>query len=200
MRANFVGAPMPSRLIDAVSMRPCSNQTSWAWPLGAIAIAYLVTVRLTLRNRSCAPLAGHAVYIWQCDREGRYSMYSAGAENENYLRGVQATDPDGVAEFVTVFPACYPGRWPHIHFEIFTSLSEATTGRSSVATSQLAFPKAACDEVFATSGYQASVASLAALSLQTDGVFRDGVARQLAAMTGNAGEGYLATLDVTIDR
>ena len=159
-----------------------------------------VTVRLTLRNRSCAPLAGHAVYIWQCDREGRYSMYSAGAENENYLRGVQATDPDGVAEFVTVFPACYPGRWPHIHFEIFTSLSEATTGRSSVATSQLAFPKAACDEVFATSGYQASVASLAALSLQTDGVFRDGVARQLAAMTGNAGEGYLATLDVTIDR
>lgn len=32
-------------------------------------------------------LAGAAVYLWHCDRDGRYSLYSSGAENENYLRG-----------------------------------------------------------------------------------------------------------------
>jgi protocatechuate 3,4-dioxygenase beta subunit len=158
-----------------------------------------VTLRMTLRSLSCAPLQDYVVYIWQCDREGRYSMYSAGAENENYLRGVQQTDENGVVELLTIFPACYPGRWPHIHFEIFTGLSEATVGGNALATSQLAFPKAQCDEVFATTGYEASVASLAALTLQTDGVFRDGVDLQLATMTGNATDGYVATLDVTID-
>jgi protocatechuate 3,4-dioxygenase beta subunit len=126
-------------------------------------------------------------------------MYSAGAENENYLRGVQLTDENGVVEFVTVFPACYPGRWPHIHFEIYTGLSEATIGANAAATSQLAFPEATCGDVFATTGYEASVGNLAALSLETDGVFRDGVERQLAAMSGNVTDGYVATLDVTID-
>ncbi|MEY4546808.1 MAG: hypothetical protein RL685_3003 [Pseudomonadota bacterium] len=158
-----------------------------------------VTVRMTVRSLSCTPLQDYVVYIWQCDREGRYSMYSAGAENENYLRGVQQTDENGVVEFVTVFPACYPGRWPHIHFEIYTGMSQATVGSNAVATSQLAFPKATCDEVFTTTGYQASVGNLAALTLQTDGVFRDGVDKQLPAITGNATDGYSATLDVTID-
>jgi protocatechuate 3,4-dioxygenase beta subunit len=158
-----------------------------------------VTLRMTVRSLSCTPLQDYVVYIWQCDREGRYSMYSAGAENENYLRGVQQTDENGVVEFVTVFPACYPGRWPHIHFEIYTGLSEATVGRNAAATSQLAFPKAECDEVFTTTGYQASVANLAALTLQTDGVFRDGVDLQLPAITGNATDGYAATLEVTIN-
>lgn len=182
--------------IDGVVRRDIRSSVGSA---SGVAGGVPVTVRLTVRSLDCAPLDGYVVYVWQCDREGRYSMYSPGAENENYLRGVQQTDENGVVEFLTVFPACYPGRWPHIHFEIFTSLSEATTGRNAATTSQLAFPQSACDEVFATAGYEASVASLAALSLATDGVFRDGVDRQLTAMTGNPTDGYVASLDVTLD-
>ncbi len=37
----------------------------------------------------------------------------------NYLRGVQFTDSAGQVRFHTVFPACYPGRYPHLHVEIF---------------------------------------------------------------------------------
>lgn len=158
----------------------------------------LLRVRLTIQDSSCTPLEGYAVYIWHCDREGRYSMYSAGAENENYLRGVLETDADGVVEFTTIFPACYPGRWPHIHFEVYSGLAAATSGRNSVATSQLALPKASCDDVFETTGYEASVNNLAALSLASDGVFRDGVSLQTAAMTGTVAAGYEASLDVTI--
>jgi len=157
-----------------------------------------LTVRLTILGADCAPLAGHAVYIWHCDREGRYSMYSQGAENENYLRGVQVTDAEGVVEFLTIFPACYPGRWPHIHFEVYSSVGEATSGRNAVATSQLAMPEDSCDEVFATSGYEASVGSLKQLSLASDLVFADGATLQTPAITGSAAAGYAVTLPVTL--
>jgi protocatechuate 3,4-dioxygenase beta subunit len=155
-------------------------------------------LRLRLMDTACTALPRFAVYIWHCDREGRYSMYSPGAENENYLRGVQEADGDGVVTFTTIFPACYPGRWPHIHFEIYESLAAASAGANAVKTSQLALPEAACDEVFATAGYEASVTSLARLTLASDGVFSGGVTLQLASVTGDATAGFVATLDVAI--
>ena len=37
-----------------------------------------LTIVLTIVSAStCAPLAGRAVYLWHCDREGRYSLYTA---------------------------------------------------------------------------------------------------------------------------
>jgi hypothetical protein len=68
--------------------------------------------------RDGAPFAGAAVYVWHCSREGRYSMYSDGVTDQNYLRGVQVAGADGTVRFTSVFPGCYPGRWPHIHFEV----------------------------------------------------------------------------------
>jgi protocatechuate 3,4-dioxygenase beta subunit len=58
------------------------------------------------------------VYLWHCDRDGNYSMYSQGVEDENYLRGVQESDADGKLTFISIFPACYSCRWPHIHVEV----------------------------------------------------------------------------------
>jgi protocatechuate 3,4-dioxygenase beta subunit len=123
---------------------------------------------------TCAPLAGSAVYIWHCDRGGLYSLYSAGATNQNYLRGVQAADSNGRVSFTSIFPGCYAGRWPHIHFEVYPSLSAATSVANKIATSQIALPKATCDDVYATSGYEASVTNLSRVSLATDGIFTTG--------------------------
>ena len=83
-------------------------------------------LKLVNTNAQCAPLAGYAVYFWHCDRDGLYSLYTI--PQESYLRGVQVSDENGELDFVTVFPGCYPGRWPHLHLENFTSLAEATTG------------------------------------------------------------------------
>jgi protocatechuate 3,4-dioxygenase beta subunit len=41
-------------------------------------------------------MAGAAVYIWHCNRDGNYSLYSQAVTTENYLRGVQAADSNGV--------------------------------------------------------------------------------------------------------
>ena len=50
------------------------------------------------------------------DALGRYSIYEI-FPNASYLRAVGATDSLGNAAFTTIFPGCYPGRYPHIHFE-----------------------------------------------------------------------------------
>ncbi|RNL63727.1 3,4-dioxygenase subunit beta [Nocardioides marmoriginsengisoli] len=143
-------------------------------------------------------LAGAAVYAWHCDRDGEYSMYSASIVDENYLRGVQETDADGGVEFTSIFPGAYDGRWPHVHFEVYPTLADATAATNKLRTSQLAFPKDVCEQVYATSGYEASVANLSRTSLETDNVFSDGYSLQLAKVSGSVAEGYTATLNVPV--
>jgi protocatechuate 3,4-dioxygenase beta subunit len=161
-----------------------------------------LTIRLAILDlaHGCAPMAGAAVYAWHCDQQGRYSMYTQGAENENYLRGVQAAGADGVVTFQSIFPACYSGRWPHIHFEVFPSLAAATDDANKIATSQVALPKDICDQVYATSGYEQSVQNMGGVSLDRDNVFgEDGGARQLGAIAGSIESGLSVDLSVPVN-
>ena len=114
-----------------------------------------LTITMTIVSVStCSPLAGRAVYLWHCDRAGGYSLYTQGVTNQNYLRGVQESDSAGRVSFMSIFPGCYAGRWPHIHFEVYPSLFAATSVANRVATSQIALPKTACDAAYATAGYR----------------------------------------------
>jgi len=165
-----------------------------------VATGVPLTVQLVVQDSAkCTPLAGAAVYVWHCDAQGRYSMYDDEIGSENYLRGVQAADAQGKVTFTTIFPAAYQGRWPHIHFEVYASLSEATAAGKISATSQLALPEATCKTVYATSGYDGSTQNLAQTSLQRDMVFGDdGGVRQLATVSGSVQEGYTARLTVGV--
>lgn len=162
----------------------------------AAGVPLTVALKLVNINAACAPLAGYAVYMWQCDRDGNYSMYSRAVVNEDYLRGVAATNASGEVTFTTVFPACYSGRWPHIHFEVYPSLAVATSASNKIQTSQLALPQDVCNAVYATSGYSQSVTNLSRVSLANDNVFRDGYSNQMATVTGSTSAGYAAALTV----
>jgi len=164
----------------------------------AAGIPLKVELTIAASDDDCASLAGYAVYLWHCDRDGNYSMYSAAVVDENYLRGVQASDDDGTVTFTTTFPGCYSGRWPHIHFEVYASVEDAVGGGDPLLTSQLAFPADVCAEAYETAGYEASVTNLAGTSLESDNVFGDGVDAQLADVTGSAADGYTATLLVGV--
>ena len=167
--------------------------------LSGTAAGIPLTLTLTIVSAStCEPLAGRAIYLWHCDREGRYSLYSSGATNQNYLRGVQQADSSGRVSFTTIFPGCYAGRWPHMHFEVYPSLSAAASVANKTATSQIALPKDASDAVYATTGYSQSVTNLSRITLQTDGIFSDGYALELATAVGSPSMGYAATLTVAI--
>lgn len=171
---------------------------------GASGLAGGVPLTLTLRlqnsnSSSCADLSGYAVYLWHCDREGRYSMYSSGVTDQNYLRGVQSSGSDGLVVFDTIFPGCYDGRMPHMHFEVYRSQALASGYANKLRTSQIAFPEAICQQVYSSAtGYNASSSNFARISFATDNVFSDGVSTQLASVSGSVSQGYAATLNVGV--
>jgi protocatechuate 3,4-dioxygenase beta subunit len=159
-----------------------------------------LTIKLTIENTSsgCAPPAGAAAYLWHCDRGGQYSLYTI--KNQNYLRGVQEVDDICLVTFTSIFPACYPGRWPHIHFEVYPDLSAATDDANKIATSQIALPEDACAPVYATAGYEQSISTARQVSLESDNVFGDdGGARQLGSVTGDVETGYTVALTVPVE-
>ena len=157
------------------------------------------TLTLTLVNASssCADLAGYAIYVWHCDRDGEYSLY--GVTDQNYLRGVQETDASGTVTFTTIFPACYSGRMPHIHIEVYRSETTATSYTNKLKTTQLAFPVDVCETIYSTAtGYSASVTNLAQISFATDLVFSDGTTTEMSTVSGSVADGYTASLQVGI--
>jgi len=159
-------------------------------------VPYTISFTVVNIDNGCKPMTDAAVYVWHCDRDGQYSMYTA--SDANYLRGVQPVDSNGVASFTSIFPACYSGRWPHVHFEVYPSVADATSGKNKLATSQIALPKDVCETVYATSGYAQSVSNLSRVSLSSDMVFSDGVSLQTPSMTGNVTNGYVSSLAVGV--
>jgi protocatechuate 3,4-dioxygenase beta subunit len=159
-----------------------------------------LTLTLVNTNAACARLSNYAIYLWQADRDGFYSLYTRPIES--WLRGIQITDANGQLTFLTNFPPAYDGRYPHMHFEIFTSIQAALTGRSAVLTSQLAMPRDIASTVFQTSGYQVAQSQLASVTTSGDFVFKSFSTAQLAnatpLFTGDVVNGYKASATIGI--
>lgn len=176
--------------------------------LGTTTTAPGVPVTLTLTvvdvNSACAVLPNYAVYIWHCDATGNYSLYDV--PTESWLRGVQVTNAAGQVTFTTIFPGCYAGRFPHMHFEVFSSLATATGGRFASLVSQLAMPSAACSAVYsgASATYGSSASRFASTTTSNDNVFGDNTSAQVTAMTptfsGSVATGYTMAATIGLAR
>jgi protocatechuate 3,4-dioxygenase beta subunit len=143
------------------------------------------------------PKAGAAVYVWHCNREGVYSQYDSPMLGGDYsdvtwLRGVQLADANGVVTFQTILPGRYQGRAAHIHFEVYSD----DTYASSLLTSQMAFDDDQVDGLYEASGYRDALA--ADTDNADDGVFGDGVEDQLLTITGDVTSGLAATITVGV--
>jgi protocatechuate 3,4-dioxygenase beta subunit len=125
-----------------------------------------------LSGGGCVALPEAAVDLWHCDAQGYYSGVSgnpgsgadpeesAGAESGTFLRGIQVTDGDGVAEFTTIYPGWYQGRTVHIHMKVHvggvaeelapaTPAGQETYDGGQVAhTGQIFFDDAVSDQVY----------------------------------------------------
>jgi protocatechuate 3,4-dioxygenase beta subunit len=160
-------------------------------------------LELTLVNADgCTPLANHAIYVWHCDTTGRYSLYDT--TDANYLRGVGVSDAEGKVRFTTIFPGCYDGRWPHIHFEVFESVEAAISGEASVLTAQIAMPEAEAAAVYAADArYANGTRNLGRITIPTDNVFGDNTAAEIVQQTltvsGDPQTGYAGTLTIPVD-
>lgn len=159
-----------------------------------------LTLTLTVQDISngCAPIAGAAVYIWHCDKDGLYSGYSAsnnaGQAGLTYLRGIQVTDAKGQVTFTTIYPGWYAGRITHIHMQVYLNNNLAVM---ATATTQMAFPQAITQAVYSsalyTKGQNSSVTSFAA-----DNIFSDGTGTEMLSISGDTSTGYNGSLTVSI--
>lgn len=193
------GSNGPNVLIESGVAR--SDITTSFGSYSGVAKGVPMTLTLNLKDltKSGAAGAGMAVYVWHCDRDGNYSLYSSGVTDQNYLRGVQVADANGAVTFTSIFPACYSGRWPHIHFEVYDSLSSAVAGENARLTSQIALPQDVCTSVYASdSGYSRSISNMSGVSLSSDNVFGDGWDAELATVTGTPSSGLKVSLTVGV--
>ena len=162
-------------------------------------VAMTLTMNIVDMVKDNGPMTGAAVYVWHCDPDGNYSMYSEGVEDETYLRGVQVVGDDGKVTFTSIVPGCYAGRWPHIHFEVFPDIGSITDATNAVLTSQIALPEEMANTVYKDSRYPDSATNMSQVTLETDNVFSDGVDMQMPKVSGSVAKGYTVTIDVPID-
>jgi protocatechuate 3,4-dioxygenase beta subunit len=125
-------------------------------------------------SNTCRPIRDAAVDIWHCDGLGVYSGEpSEGSKGEIYLRGIQLTGGNGVAEFATIYPGQYPGRTTHIHVKIHIGgrRSDGTYSGGHVShTGQLFSSDRHDAEVFALAPYDRNTTELTPRN--ADGVYR----------------------------
>lgn len=132
-----------------------------------------VPVRLAVmlvNARSCEPLSNAALDIWHCDASGVYSGFTTmnpdggfggpggladrgpggfggrggrQIDPTRFLRGVQITDEQGRAEFITVYPGWYSGRAIHIHVKAHMggAAAQKYSGGHVAHTGQFFFPE-----------------------------------------------------------
>lgn len=146
---------------------------------------------------ACVPLEGAIVEIWHCDASGQYSDVSDGGfdtRGQNFLRGYQLTDENGLAGFTTIYPGWYSGRAVHIHFKVRSSSSAS---EAFEFTSQLFFDDVLTDDVhsefpYALKGYRDTLNA-------SDGIYRSGGDQLLLDVTGNSTDGFLSVFNIALD-
>jgi protocatechuate 3,4-dioxygenase beta subunit len=143
---------------------------------------------------ACSPLADAIVDVWHCDATGLYSDVEAnGTVGQEFLRGYQVTDANGVARFTTIYPGWYQGRAVHIHFKV-RSAASATSAYEF--TSQLFFDDDLTDQVHAEEPH-ASKGQRDMLNSE-DGIYSQGGSQLVLAVTETS-DGYAATFDIALE-
>jgi len=133
----------------------------------------------------CTPVPNAMVEIWHADAGGVYSGFET-AKSERFLRGSQATDADGIAQFITIYPGWYRGRTAHIHFKVHLS-------SKTLLTSQLFFDEKVTEAVYQKAPYTNH--SGRDRFNDNDSIFNE----RLVMTTVADGDGYLAALNVGVD-
>ncbi|KAH8822777.1 aromatic compound dioxygenase [Flagelloscypha sp. PMI_526] len=117
---------------------------------------------------TCNPVSGVYVDFWSTNATGQYSAVSAngGTANlqQNHHRGIQATDSDGVVQFLTHFPGHYTGRTAHIHVLANSNGTLYSNGTFKASTvkhvGQIFFDQSLITQVEALSPYNTNTQSL----------------------------------------
>ncbi|MBT8495811.1 MAG: twin-arginine translocation pathway signal protein, partial [Deltaproteobacteria bacterium] len=133
----------------------------------------------------CTPIAGAEVDFWSADSSGDYSGYSEfGTQGQDWLRGQQLTDQDGIARVQSIVPGSYPGRAVHVHVKV------RSPGRPELTT-QVYLPDDVVATVLARPDYDGGAQTLNG----ADSFYADDT---LTEVTGDVDSGYVATIVLVV--
>lgn len=147
-------------------------------------------LRTTVVDAStCKPIKGAAVDVWHCDAGGVYS--GVNGNTGTFLRGIQRTDANGLASFVTIFPGWYQGRATHVHVKVHL-------GGTVVHTGQLYFPEAAVT----TASKQVPYRRRGAPDMRNadDAIYRNGGRSSLARVSRDVSGATAAAITMGVHR
>jgi len=146
-------------------------------------------LHLTVVDAStCKPIKGANVDIWHADAGGVYSGFGAGVSSRTFMRGIQPTDPTGVATFQTVYPGWYQGRAVHIHVKVHI-------GGNVVHTGQLFFNDSFTDAVYKRSPY--SKRPNRTTRNANDAIYRNGGSKSILSVR-KQGTGYVGAVTMGV--
>jgi len=108
-----------------------------------------LNMAISVIDINCVPIQNVLVDLWHCDKDGFYSGYVQPGGNyvgHDFMRGIQATNTNGIANFITSYPGWYPGRATHIHFKV-------RLNSTTFVTSQHCFLDSVNNTIYATPLY-----------------------------------------------
>jgi protocatechuate 3,4-dioxygenase beta subunit len=140
---------------------------------------------------TCRPIKNAAVDVWHADAAGVYSGFGSGASSRTFMRGIQRTNAQGLAQFRTVYPGWYQGRTVHIHVKVHV-------GGNVVHTGQLYFPDSLTDAVYRKAPYSSRPNRTTRNA--DDMIFRSGGVRSTLKVKRSSSGLYVATITMGIRR
>lgn len=148
----------------------------------------------TYSSNGCTPLENARVDVWHCDAQGIYSDEASQNETsldyseDNFLRGYQLSDANGLVSFSTIFPGWYTGRTTHIHLRIRTYDSSGNVSINS--TTQVFFDDAIATTVYGSSSYYSRSKTRDTYNTN-DSIYQSSL---LMSVSGSVSDGYSNTL------
>ncbi len=160
-------------------------------------IPLALTIHIYDSEKACAPLAGAQVDIWHCNASGVYSdIAGEGTTGQQWLRGYQISDANGMVSFATILPGWYAGRTTHIHARIRSAYSEASSTSDGTNTTQMFFAQALVDMISTTIAPYASE-GVNPTTNASDRVYAEQTAGQNElTLVGSVAAGYAATFAI----
>lgn len=151
---------------------------------------------------TCEPLPNAAVSIWNCNATGTYSSYTGidpdtvslldgwstrtdgTTDDETFLRGIQVTDDEGMAEFLTLFPGYYASRTTHVHVTVQTDIKNGTSFSASSVQhiGQIFFEEDLLNQVYQVAPYSSHLETLTRVTNDEDTLYSSASSAGYSAM------------------
>ena len=160
-----------------------------------------MTLAIRVTDRGCTPIPGAIVDVWQCDARGNYSGHAVSPDDPprvgrgrprepdastRFLRGVLATDAEGIVEFDAIYPGHYHRRAIHTHYKVHV-------GDTAYLTSQALYPEEWNDRIVANPPYSEGRSVKRALNAD------DYIARSAGLFAvSERGDRLLATINLSV--